>query len=354
MENKKSISNSIKKISLVMPVYNSEKSIKESIESVILQTYSNWELVIVDDGSVDNSANICDSYSNQDQRIKVCHIRNEGVSHARNYGISIASGDLLCFLDSDDRLVPQALSIIIDNFKENDLLIFGYIEMPTQKKHSLNKTLTFDSIDNFAKSYQALDSSHLLNVPWNKCFRTARLKENKIYFPEDLSMGEDLLFNLQYLEKCNSIKVVHHVLYEYNVSSLGSLSKKIRQDTITIQRRLKESVDSTFKHNPDVEDITAKTFVAHIVNDILNLASHDGYRYHEKIQLINTWLDDDYFYEMFLRHIGESNQNRLILYFISRKYGQALVVLLSIRRMFSRLYHCARKIYVSRNKNSCH
>lgn len=335
-----------------MPVYNSEKSLKESIESVVLQTYSNWELVIVDDGSIDDSAKICDSYSNQDQRIKVYHVRNEGVSHARNYGISIASGDLLCFLDSDDRLVPQALSIINEKFKDNDLLIFGYIEIPTQKEHSLKKTVTFDSIDSFAESFAVMDSTHLLNVPWNKCFITEIIKKNEIRFPEDLSMGEDLLFNLQYLEKCYSIKVIYDVLYEYNVSSLGSLSKKIQNDTILIQKRLKESVDSTFKHHPFVEDITAKTFVVHIINDILNLASHDGYRYDEKIKLINTWLDDDYFYEMFLRYKEESNQSRFILYCISHRYSRALVVDLSIRRMFSRLYQCARKIYASRNIDS--
>lgn len=339
VKNSKSISIPSNKISIVMPVYNSENSLNKVIESVLLQTYKNWELVIVDDGSTDGSAEICDYYSKLDQRIKVRHIPNKGVSHARNYGISIASGNLLCFLDSDDRFAPQALSTLNSSIEENDLLVFGYIEVPIQREHCLNKTLVFESIDDFADAFILIDSAHLLNVPWNKCFRMELIKDNDLFFPEDVSMGEDLLFNLNYLEKCNTVKVINKVLYEYDVSSLGSLSKKIQPDTILIQRRLKEYTDSTFKFHPLVEETTGRTFALHIVNDILRLASHGGYKYQEKVGLIKSWLNDDYFYEMFLRYEENMNRNRFILYLIKYKRSYALVVFLSLRGMISRLYH---------------
>ena len=121
------------KVSVVMPTYNNENDVGQAIESVIEQTYSNWELIIVNDGSSDNTYNICQKYAQKDKRIKVYTQCNKGPSVARNNALKKASGDLLMFVDADDTLVKNALSILIPYFDDSliDLCIYSWNEINT-------------------------------------------------------------------------------------------------------------------------------------------------------------------------------------------------------------------------------
>ena len=119
------------KISVVVPVYNCEKYIERAIESVIKQTYDNWELIIVNDGSKDSSLQIAQKFAGKDARIKVIDRENRGVSVARNIGIDEASGDLLMFLDADDWFEEKAFETVTDNWDETaQMLLFDYWDVP--------------------------------------------------------------------------------------------------------------------------------------------------------------------------------------------------------------------------------
>lgn len=114
------------KVSIIIPVYNVESYLKKCIDSILLQTYTNFELILIDDGSTDQSYEICDEYSLNDKRIKVIHKINEGVSKARNLGLSISTGDYICFVDSDDWIDCDMLEYIIVNADDFDIVQFGF------------------------------------------------------------------------------------------------------------------------------------------------------------------------------------------------------------------------------------
>ena len=116
------------KFSILVPVYQVEKYIDECIQSVLAQTYSNWELILVDDGTKDRSGEICDCYAEKDSRIHVYHKENGGLMHTRRYGIARATGDYYIFLDSDDTIKPHALQTIYDTIQKHDTdcVVYGY------------------------------------------------------------------------------------------------------------------------------------------------------------------------------------------------------------------------------------
>ena len=115
-------------ISIIVPVYNSANCLKSCIDNVLAQTYTEWELILVDDGSTDGSANICDDYANRDSRILSWHLANGGVGHARNFGLSQAHGDWITFCDSDDEMPPGALAAYVSCFIPGVDLIRGGFE----------------------------------------------------------------------------------------------------------------------------------------------------------------------------------------------------------------------------------
>ena len=113
-------------VSIVIPVFNASKYLRTTLDSVYNQTYKQWEALLIDDGSQDESGFICDEYSARDARFKTIHKKNEGVSAARNLGVSMAVGEYLCFLDSDDQMKPRHLEIGLSKIGDADLLIFGF------------------------------------------------------------------------------------------------------------------------------------------------------------------------------------------------------------------------------------
>ena len=131
------------KVSIIVPVYKAEMYITECIESVLSQTYPDFELILIDDGSPDNSGNICDEYATKDNRIKVFHKKNGGVSSARNLGIDKSSGDLITFLDADDKLLPNCLDICVKKMTEDQLDMLQFLNNRSRlyKKNIYNQPL---------------------------------------------------------------------------------------------------------------------------------------------------------------------------------------------------------------------
>lgn len=215
--------NSKLKVSIIMPAYNSEDSIKASIESVINQSYFNWELIIVDDGSVDNTLNICKAFENKDSRIKVYHESNKGPSFARNVGLRVVDGDLLMFLDADDSLVLNSLEILTNYFNEDkdlDLCIFSWNTIYNNKKdvHKFSlKELHADKEKLFQNIVYSKDwNMYSGGYPWNKIWKVKSLiKREMIYFNENLYVLEDRLFVLNCIDKIKRMKILDIPLYNY-------------------------------------------------------------------------------------------------------------------------------------------
>lgn len=202
-------------ISIIVPVYNAEKTLHKCVDSIIYQSYKDWELLLIDDGSSDNSAIICDKYAQLDERIKVFHKLNGGVSSARNIGLNNAKGEWITFVDSDDLLMEDALNLNWHLFNEDFILFPFYI-------YNGNTTLNLLSFDSFGKyniKYFLKDNlDHLIfRNPWSKIFRRDLIGD--LRFNENMICGEDTLFVLMYLDKvktCNVQKVPFYIFNQDN------------------------------------------------------------------------------------------------------------------------------------------
>lgn len=177
--------------SIIVPVYKTEKFLEKCITSILTQSYSDFELILVDDGSPDLCPQICDKYSEQDSRVKVYHKRNGGVSSARNLGISVAIGTYIWFVDSDDYIEPFSLQYLFDvqsNHKA-DMYIFN-----NRIVHDIS--ISLESIDDFFQKYYF---TYIPGFgPWNKLYRRNIIQKYNLQFDIQETIGEDLLFNINY------------------------------------------------------------------------------------------------------------------------------------------------------------
>lgn len=215
-------------LSVVVPVYNVEEQLSRCVESILKQTYANFELLLINDGSKDSSGEICDFYSQKDSRVKVFHKENGGASSARNLGIDNATGEYICFVDSDDYVDESYLSsFFVDALKEDKctFVIQGLIyEIDGQIQ---KKTIFYEGLYNeykFSKLFY-LNNLHMYGSPFCKLYNTQIIKNNNLRFNPLIHFGEDLLFMLTYLSYVKNIYLSNKIHYHY-VSTDRSLSKK--------------------------------------------------------------------------------------------------------------------------------
>lgn len=205
-------------ISIIVPVFNVEDYIETCVNSILSQTYTKFEIILVNDGSTDKSGEICNQFALKDRRVKVIHQVNKGVSAARNSGIRVANGEYICFVDSDDKLQKDFLKGFELNY---DISIQGYLLQEGEKKIPISYR-ELESFDNVAKVY-CLNDIH--SAPFSKLCKTEIINRNNIRFPEDISFSEDTIFFLQYIKYCKSIYVSENCNYVYYKRE-GSLTAK--------------------------------------------------------------------------------------------------------------------------------
>lgn len=218
------------KISIIVPVYRVEENIKQCLDSILAQTFEDWECILVDDGSPDNSGNICDEYAKKSSRFRVIHKVNGGVSSARNIGLSSAIGEWIYFVDSDDMLYPNALSLF-DEMTENsvDAIMAGYTVSPEYYDRIILKHIQFTysikSIrDGLMEMYKPTDFPYQ-GYLWCKLFKKTIIEEYSLKFNEAIYFNEDRLFIVEYLCKCtNPIVYTTVPVYSYVNRSTGAMN----------------------------------------------------------------------------------------------------------------------------------
>lgn len=224
IENKNSLVSDLK-LSIIIPVYNSEKYLDACVESVLLQKFEDYEIILVDDGSTDGSGLICDNYT--DERIKVVHQENRGVSGARNKGIEIAQGEYVIFVDSDDWLDKHALSVLMEQKEFADLTFFGStFHTPGQIARSYIPESKF--YDSFAALQEGLvdllynpEHPDYVGFTWNKMFRNDIIRKYNVRFVEGLSLREDEIFTYTYACHCESLCTLSDIVYHYRSVMTG-------------------------------------------------------------------------------------------------------------------------------------
>lgn len=197
-------------VSIIIPVYNTEKYLSRCIDSVLVQSYSNFELILVDDGSVDNSGMICDDYEKKDSRVRVLHQDNQGVSITRNNGMDAAQGEYINFIDSDDWIEPDYLKVFTETPLSQDKTELPVLDV-----------LHHDAVGNdvYYSGFGALSFSVA------KLFKKSIIEDNHIQFPPHVLTAEDTLFIAEYLNHVDDILPIHYLGYHYETNSQGACER---------------------------------------------------------------------------------------------------------------------------------
>ena len=207
-----------KLISIIVPIYKVENYLKRCIDSILNQTYTNLEIILVDDGSPDNCGIICDEYAKQDCRVKVIHKKNGGLSDARNCGIKVSTGEYLIFVDSDDYILKNMCETLLKNALENnaDIVSCNFKEVYLNGQEKINKqsqNQQISIVSNAEAIYRYFVKNDLdMNVVWNKIYKKSLLENIK--YPSGNFVGEDYAIQVQVLPKAKKVCVVpgagHH------------------------------------------------------------------------------------------------------------------------------------------------
>ena len=211
------------KISIIVPVYNTEKYLHCCVDSILAQTYTDFELLLIDDGSTDNSGDICNEYISKDSRVSVFHKQNGGVSSARNLGLDNAKGEWVAFIDSDDWIKTDYLFSMI-NLSDSDLIVNSFSivdDLEDWKPKIDNKKYENKEIKFFVERFIWSAS---FCTPWCKLFKKSIIGD--LRFDVNLSLAEDTIFVFQYLCKVSTIRTVENYGYQYRRGINDSLSMK--------------------------------------------------------------------------------------------------------------------------------
>lgn len=216
-------------ISVIVPVYNVIKYLDECVASIVAQTYKEWECILVNDGSTDGSGAICDKWALEDKRIRVIHQENRGVSEARNRGIKEAKGEFIVFVDSDDTIGADHLYSLA-KAPLADIAVSGIRQekpdgLAINFKPYGNKT--FELSPEYVENFVDLNDKFLFYGPCAKLYKASIIKSHNIKFPLNCNYGEDLQFNLNYLNFVRSISQVDNISYYYRRGT-DTLSTKAR------------------------------------------------------------------------------------------------------------------------------
>lgn len=255
-------------ISVIVPVYNAETSLAKCIDSIIAQTYTDWELIIIDDGSLDNSGELCDIYAKQDTRIRVFHQENAGPSIARNNGLNQAKGKFVIFVDADDWIENNHLADYMAEDDTYDLIFQGYI---LEKE---NTRTTIEGIELDSKQTSITDiiinlwRRDLFGYTWLKRFKRSIIEEHHIRFDAQVRFREDTIFTAEYCVFAKSIKSCKLANYHYSFSALSlSHSNLIMEQILYVNEKIYKAFSLYFN------DLFFKEFTEYwYIQDMQNVA----------------------------------------------------------------------------------
>lgn len=303
------------KVSIIIPVYNSEKYIGKCLDHLLNQTYQNFEIICINDGSKDNSLEILKKYSQKDKRIIVLDQTNKGIAKTRNIGIQKANGDYIMFVDNDDYMDKDYLRVYVDNTENGkyDIVIGGYKRIDNEGK-LLNRQV-LNSNSNWSK--------YIVTAPWAKIYKKTFILNNKITFLN--YVGEDIYFNLKCYSSNPKIKIIKNdgYVWFYNNDSFSNTNKnkgtKSNINIIKLLEYLKEAVD--------MNDIYVKYFMKRYVVWYLtflgeNSSKNDIKKEYDKL---TEWLKDNDVNKtinpLSMKLKGEKLKNRLavLLYDLTKK-----------------------------------
>ena len=260
-------------ISVIIPVYNVEKYLNKCIDSILAQTYKNIEIIIIDDGSTDNCGKICDEYALSDNRIKVIHKSNSGVSAARNDGIEISSGDYIVFVDSDDYVTVDYVECLYNGLLENDadMAVCGYVIPDAEKCEKIaNEFLPGNSVISSDETIRRMLNFELIQGVCCKIFKSGHIKKFRF---RNYTYSEDLLFSVESSVGLRKIVTLHKGLYYYVTREDSVIHGGFKYNKY-VSLKAFEDILSLLK-NTSLEDIAVCRLVSGNFSILLEMSESD-------------------------------------------------------------------------------
>lgn len=290
------------KLSIIIPCYHVEDFVQKCTESILVQKGFDFEIILVNDGSKDNTFQVLEHLARTDSRIKVINQKNQGLSGARNTGIEQAKGEYLMFVDADDWLEPNAFEVISQHFNHEDLFCFSYHRVFENKSIprdlKLNGSYKSDFIQRrivglLGEELSDPSQADSLVTAWGKIYKTEIIKNNRIAFVDTKIIGtEDALFNIQYLAHADQVYVLNVPLYNYQKSNYHSLTKLYKTYLFQQWKTLYQKINETISQkNVDFQ----KALNNRIALSIIGLGLNETYSdlpFYAKVKKISIVLHD--------------------------------------------------------------
>lgn len=265
------------KVSIIIPVYNTEKYLDGCLDSVLNQTYNNLEIVCINDGSTDNSLKILENYKEKDKRVKVISQENKGIAQTRNIGLENITGDYVLFIDSDDFFSKKLVELLvkdINDYKNVDIVEFKHVMFNDGEEFSFEKDLkdwqesiVYNERKPNEDPYKVLGVARCMS--WNKFYKTSFIKDNNLHFKNGLKYGEDLLFNY-FAIPCMKSAVLHKskdMVYVYRKKRQGSISTEMKAEEEMISRF--EICDELIKNKNKINFENSNTWIIRILVSLI-------------------------------------------------------------------------------------
>ena len=263
------------KVSVIVPVYKAEKYINRCIDSILAQTFTDWELLLIDDGSPDRSGEICDEYAENDPRIRVFHKANGGVSSARQMGQEEAVGEYTIHADPDDWVEPTMLEELYAKAvaDDADMVICDYYTNNGKQQHYIKQQPSSrDSNTVLSELFQQLHGSC-----WNKLVRRVCSSEKGVRFPTGINCCEDLIWCVQTLKYCKRISYLNKAFYHYEVvSTADSQSKTISKDRSIADLKMLHTLEDLLKADRDIRKMMYYRSVPYVMKRAIKAQCFDS------------------------------------------------------------------------------
>lgn len=344
------------KISFAVPVYNAEKSLYVCVQSILSQTFSDIELVLVNDGSTDNSAKICDDFSKKDSRVKVIHKQNGGAASARNAALDVITGEYVFFCDADDFIEPTACEVLYKKAKSQsfDIVVFGYRADYVNENYSVNyipEEKEATAFSDMAGVVFYLLSCGMFESSCNKLFKTELIQRTGARFPL-FSVSEDAMFNTELFMNTESAACVSDVLYHYVKIDKVSLTNSYHSTLSEIINVRSKQYKKLLNHFSLCDGAAKKWYAGRIVRDgmlsLINMFKKGcPFSFSEKITNISELISGENFKNS-LKISSPHDMNEKIFYLgLSLKHPALITAfftfVFAFKNIFDGLYKTIRK-----------
>ena len=315
------------RFSLIMPVYNVEKYLESAVNSVLNQTFTDFELILIEDASPDNCAALCDAFAETDKRVRVVHNKiNSGLGGARNTGIDTANGEFVIFMDSDDTILPDTLEILNREIDGFDITVFGINRLFEDKNGKVYKTerlipspATTNNLKDSGQLLVELNKSGVFPFAWNKVYNREFLLKASHRF-ENTKLIEDFLFNVFLFQKSENIKVISNCLYNYRKPAHQTLANSYSPEFLELSKRKfnleKELLENTGCATEENLQFIYYVFIKHLIsyfvrNRVLSKK--------EQKSLIKSALNDNFVLDILSKYKPSDFKMKIILNILKKQ-----------------------------------